>query len=315
MRPTLRLAANWAPWLWLAATALAHALPRCGLAAARTLPVEAALLLGAPLLGLPRSRLWRGLAAAAWVFGWTALSPTPLALLRSLPPIPSSGTLRVVTLNCAGGDPRCVEEALRLQPRLILLQESPSSAEIRTLLRRHPGWSAAIGLDASILALGRLRPLGGPERHPDFVAAEVRLAGEPRRLYAASLRLQPPLLRLDFWNPGAWNAYADDRRSRKRELERIADDLRGEGSSAWIFGGDFNVPPDPCVDRALSRLGLQDAFSVAGRGWGGTGPADFPLVRIDRILCPRGWRVRAAWTVLSAFSDHRMVVADLEPAP
>lgn len=303
------------PWMWLAGLTLAHVAPWCGLAAARTLPVEAGLVLGTPLLLLAPSRHSRRMCTTAWILGWVVLSPTPVALLRSLTPLPAKGSLRVVTLNCAGGDVRAAEEAFRLQPQLLLLQESPSSTQIRALLRRHPGWTATVGPDASILAQGSVRPFVGPDRHTDFVAAEVRLAGGGQPFRVASLRLTAPLLRLDFWNPVAWRAYAEDRSLRKRDLERIVRQLQAAGSAGWILGGDFNTPPDPYVEGALAPLGLRDASSSAGRGWGGTGPAEFPLVRIDRILCPEGWRVRAAWTVRSAFSDHRMVVADLEPSP
>lgn len=300
--------------MWLAVLTLAHLAPWCRLAAARTLPVEAGLLLGAPLLLLSRSRLSRRLGSAAWILAWMVLSPTPLALLRALAPRPQPGTIRVVSLNCAGGDVRAAEEAFRLRPNLILLQETPSSTDVRRLLQQHPGWSALVGMDASILAQGSVRPFLDPDRHPEFVAAEVHLAGSELPLQAVSLRLRPPLLRLDFWNPAAWRAYAEDRRLRRRELDRIADKLRGGGSSHWIVGGDFNTPPDPCVEQALAPLNLQDAYASSGRGWGGTGPSEYPLVRIDRILCPRGWKVRSAWTVRSSFSDHLVVVADLEPS-
>ncbi|MEJ5169587.1 MAG: endonuclease/exonuclease/phosphatase family protein [Fimbriimonadales bacterium] len=269
------------------------------------------MLLGAPLLRLASRGPGRWLAACAWMISWCWLSPTPLGLLRSVVASSQAPRLRIVSLNCAGGDVRAVEEAMATNAHVILLQESPSSDEVRRLLNRHPGWQAAVGIDASVLARGSVRALPGIGRQPNFQAAGVRLPGYPQPLHVASLRLQPPTLRLDFWNRSAWRAYASDRSSRRSELRAIVERLQAIKPGEWILGGDFNTPPDPCVDQALNGLQLQDAFPAAGRGWGGTAPADFPLVRIDRILCPKGWSVRASWTIRSRFSDHRMVVADL----
>jgi endonuclease/exonuclease/phosphatase (EEP) superfamily protein YafD len=63
------------------------------------------------------------------------------------------------------------------------------------------------------------------------------------------------------------------------------------------------------------KLGLRDAFSTAGLGYGYTYGHGLRLghsfVRIDHILVSRHWDVVRSWTGGAAGSDHRPVIADL----
>lgn len=82
-----------------------------------------------------------------------------------------------------------------------------------------------------------------------------------------------------------------------------------------IVAGDLNAPPPSLVTRTLTDLGLVDAFSASGRGYGYTfghtllGARSF--LRIDRILVSRHFRPQHAGVGGAEGSDHRPVIADL----
>jgi len=79
-----------------------------------------------------------------------------------------------------------------------------------------------------------------------------------------------------------------------------------------ILSGDFNSTPDSWVYRRFSA-GLQDAYRVAGDGWGATYHSSFPILRIDWVLLdPEFEVVSAAVHPLGAsVSDHRPLVVRL----
>lgn len=76
-----------------------------------------------------------------------------------------------------------------------------------------------------------------------------------------------------------------------------------------ILSGDFNSTPDSWSYAVLSS-GLQDAFRIAGTGWGATFPAWMPLVRIDFVLLSDEFEVVRAYlpTPYPTSSDHRPLV-------
>ncbi len=77
-----------------------------------------------------------------------------------------------------------------------------------------------------------------------------------------------------------------------------------------ILSGDFNSTPDSWVYHRLSQ-GLQDAYRVAGSGWGATYHSNAPTLRIDFVLLgPEFEAVSAQVRSLSTrFSDHRPLTA------
>ena len=77
-----------------------------------------------------------------------------------------------------------------------------------------------------------------------------------------------------------------------------------------IVMGDFN---GSSYDRALGPLldQVRSAQRLAGRGFGFTWPARFPMARIDQILV-RGLQPRRAWVMARTGSDHRPVAASLD---
>ena len=82
-----------------------------------------------------------------------------------------------------------------------------------------------------------------------------------------------------------------------------------------IVAGDLNAPESSPVVRRLLDLGLRDAFSSAGWGYGYThGHSLRPRIsflRIDHILVSPEIGVHNAWAGGKDASEHRPVIADL----
>jgi vancomycin resistance protein VanJ len=220
--------------------------------------------------------------------------------------------LRIVTLNCAGGDPEAAMELEALKPDVVLLQESPGEKSLLELSRKLFGGSAKCfrGPDTSILVSGTA------EASKQLLAANTtgivwsRPQGQP--VLIVSARFTPPVFRLDYWNPACWSDYAENRRIRRLEVAEVAERMRTMTSEQpVIFGGDLNSPPDDGIFGRIAGLGLRDSFAIAGMSWGGTAVNDYPLARIDQIWLSEHFEPAAVYAVKTVHSDHRMVVCDV----
>jgi vancomycin resistance protein VanJ len=92
-------------------------------------------------------------------------------------------------------------------------------------------------------------------------------------------------------------------------IRLLAERVASDPVRRLVVMGDFN---GSSYDRALEPL-LEQASSahrLAGRGFGFTWPARFPLARIDQILV-RNLAPRRAWVLPRTGSDHRPVAANL----
>jgi vancomycin resistance protein VanJ len=82
-----------------------------------------------------------------------------------------------------------------------------------------------------------------------------------------------------------------------------------------ILMGDLNSPPSSMVIRDLNGVGLRDAFSEAGSGYGysygGLSMVHAPYVRIDHIMVNKYFRVSRCWVGNDKGSDHSPLIADL----
>ncbi|MDB5999155.1 MAG: Endonuclease/exonuclease/phosphatase [Rhizobacter sp.] len=101
---------------------------------------------------------------------------------------------------------------------------------------------------------------------------------------------------------------------RLRQSHAIAADLK-DVHRPLIVAGDLNAIESSPVLRPLLSIGLRDAFSSAGRGYGYTyGQAlrlGFSFLRIDHILVSPEIGVTHAYAGGGEASDHRPVIADL----
>ena len=194
------------------------------------------------------------------------------------------------------------------KPDIVLLQESPSALELEPLAKRlfGPAGQVVKGPDAAILARGPITSLPLPRGTHDFVAANVG------GITVISLRLLPPVFRIDLVNPSAWEDLARNRQARRREISEIMGYLGKLPAGPTLVGGDFNCQSG---DRSLDAMppSLRDTFYEAGRGWGHTAVNDYPLARIDQIWVSRHFAARQQFVQKTVHSDHRMVVCDLDP--
>jgi vancomycin resistance protein VanJ len=97
---------------------------------------------------------------------------------------------------------------------------------------------------------------------------------------------------------------------RNLAVRLLADQVAADPVRQVIVMGDFN---GSSYDRALGPLldEVRSAQRLAGRGFGFSWPARFPMARIDQILV-RGLQPRRAWVLDRTGSDHRPVAAALD---
>lgn len=253
----------------------------------------------------------------AWIFFALHFADEPRGALRvlAIAPMsakPAANTWRVVSLNCAGGDPNAMREVVALAPDVVLLQESPSRADVEKLARKMWGENGGFvsSLDASILARGKVKEIVlPPEERAHFVAARITTTSG-KELDVVSLRLLPAVFRLDFWSRECRLAQSENRRARRAMLQTIMRRVNSFASTrALILGGDFNAPQHDAVFRELSPQ-MHEAFAQSGRGFGNTITNDFPVLRIDQIWL-RGCDATATELRRTQYSDHRLVVCDV----
>ncbi|MCE5324567.1 endonuclease/exonuclease/phosphatase family protein [bacterium] len=221
--------------------------------------------------------------------------------------------VRVITLNCSGGNSKAAAEVRKYRPDIVLLQESPSESDIKRLTRElfgsHGGYTCTA--DDSILARGHVQPhTPSSDNRLICASAHVKLCSG-FELEAISLRLVPPVVRLDLWSPNCWNEYAGNRRIRRDQTKQIANIIAGLPRHLPIIaGGDFNAPAgDDIFEHLCPRM--HDTFAEHGVGWGNTVLNDFPVQRVDQIWADKRFHAVSVRAYKTHNSDHRMVVCDL----
>ena len=233
------------------------------------------------------------------------------------PSAPAGVPVRVVSLNCAGGNKFAAAEVIALNPDIAFFQESPSRSEVARVAHQLNSLDPSFAMtrdtagDTSIIARGHIElvPVARPW-NIHFTEARVTLSNDIQ-VAVICLRLWPYDLRVDVWTPDCWRTQADVRH-RQRELmnwlvERIADIPR---NLPLIVGGDFNLAGNDAMVQLLSPR-LRDSFCVAGTGLGNTLINEFPFVRIDQIWVSDNIQPAHVFVRRTVNSDHRMVVADL----
>ncbi|MEB8337790.1 endonuclease/exonuclease/phosphatase family protein [Streptomyces endophyticus] len=118
----------------------------------------------------------------------------------------------------------------------------------------------------------------------------------PVAVYVAHLGSVRVMPRAGFWTDG-----------RDRNARALAEAIAAEDTKRVVLLGDLN---GSTADRAFDGLTsqLHSAQEEAGRGFGFSYPADFPVVRIDQILV-RGVTADSSWVLPATGSDHRPVAA------
>jgi len=221
--------------------------------------------------------------------------------------------LRLISLNCGGGNTLAVKEAFALDPDVILLQESPGTAILSGILPE--GWQQVGGGDCWVLVRGEVT---STEHSRDLanrmhvaLATPSRLV-PPRPIAIISAHVVHPSLRPEIWRSSVWREAEAIRRARATSVETMLREGDRYGADLpVILGGDFNTGDHDSLLRPLEQAGFTDAFASTGSGCPNTIVSDFPLERIDYVWADEQFRPLSARIVFTPHSDHRMVVAEL----
>lgn len=244
-----------------------------------------------------------------------------------------SGRLRLMTYNIKayladhhpGGFDSIAREVALHAPDVLVMQDA---AELTALRRADPRLAASLYAGRSVYSAGQyvvasryplrdcdLHDMSFRGRAHVYARCTVDAPGSAFDLITAHLMTPRPGLnaaRRERANGvDDWQQNFDDRLTQAR---RIALDAAPR-NRPLVIAGDLNAPETSPVIRALLKIGLRDAFSNAGRGYGYTHGHSLKLgisfLRIDHILVSPELGVHDCFVGGSAASEHRPVVADL----
>jgi endonuclease/exonuclease/phosphatase family metal-dependent hydrolase len=228
--------------------------------------------------------------------------------------------LRVLTLNCGHftyvGGKDLAADIRRWDPDVVLLQEvHPHQVRhIADLLYDGRG-------DYRIYSTNGIATRWSIRREVNPAPSGFRLQQVTVRkpdgfeFEVVNLHLASAATDLRLWRRDCWRTHQANRQLRRRELG-IALSILGDTSPGRpvVLGGDFNAPPGDPIKNLL-KADFDDTFASAGTGWGNTYQRRIPFHRIDQIHTTRHFRALSCAAITTRRSDHRMVVADLLPAP
>jgi len=242
-------------------------------------------------------------------------------------PEPFNGELpiRVITLNVSQfrfgdpsndiGDPS--NDIAAWDPDIVMLQEV-TPAQVKKIADRLYGGTGdyrAFALNGVVTRWKIKREVRNPDRNFMFFNHNVTI-GHPKNgpIEVANIHLSSAATDLRLWQKQCWRNHRDNRKKRQLEIAvalRILEDTTSfPTSQPVILGGDFNAPPTDPIQRLIER-DFDDAFHIAGTGWGDTFQRRIPILRLDRIHVTRQFTPIRCRAVTTRHSDHRMVVADL----
>lgn len=101
---------------------------------------------------------------------------------------------------------------------------------------------------------------------------------------------------------------------RSRQAD-IVEEITSLSPHPYVVTGDFNDVPNSYTYFTIRNNNLQDAFLKKGFGIGRTYSGISPTLRIDYILPTKDFNVVQFNRVVKAYSDHYMLLADLELLP
>ena len=274
------------------------------------------------LLGWTRTRKRMvGIAVALWFLHAALFTQEFRSLFRfghgSTPENNSDAALRVISLNCNGGNEDAAAEVSNYHPDLALFEESPLRQSLRAMAVKilGPDAESFCGSDVSIVARGKITsiPVENAESAP-FAHAHIRFtSGVVAEIFV--VRLQPYNIRADLWSLDCWRKQYQIRLRQRSQFEWVEREIKKVPSDVpIILGGDFNLPAGDRLFDGL-RFRLKDSFHETGRGWGDTLDNDLPVLRIDQIWYDNHFRSVSVEAHRTQNSDHRMVVCDLLYSP
>jgi endonuclease/exonuclease/phosphatase (EEP) superfamily protein YafD len=302
----------------------------------RYLPFLAWVVPAGLALGLSFTLGWAWRLGAAGALGLVLVSVMDLSLglgrTDTPPDAPGTRTVRFMTYNIKsyraafrhGGFEPLNEEIARQQPDILVMQDAREVSRrgdlphgMRDVLPKHHLYAHGQYAIASRFPLTDCAPADmslRDEAH-EYLRCTVDIDGTRVDLVTAHLLTPREGLNATreerLQGLAEWNTNFADRLGQARRIAAAVAPLQ----RATIIAGDLNAPEHSVVVRRLLDLGLHDAFSSAGRGWGFThGHSLKPgvsFLRIDHILVSPDLGVRDAWTGGRQGSEHRPVIAEL----
>jgi hypothetical protein len=274
------------------------------------------LLLALPGWTRKRKRMV-GIAATLW-FSYAVFFTQEFRSLvrfgnRSISQNSDPIALRVISLNCNGGDEGAAAEVGAFHPDLALFEESPLRPVLRGMAVKilGPDAESFCGSDVSIVARGKITPIAveNVESAP-FAHARIQFAsGVAAEIFV--VRMQPYNIRADLWSLDCWRKQYQIRQRQRSQFEWLEREIKKVPAEVpVIIGGDFNLPAGDRLFDGL-RFRLQDSFRRSGHGWGDTLDNDLPVLRIDQIWYDNHFRSISVEAHRTQNSDHRMVICDL----
>ena len=246
-----------------------------------------------------------------WFIGW---STGPGARANESERTPD--TLRVMTYNVNGyenGEQNIAAMIDYMQPDIVFLQEADNyecdrlhANRFKAALKHYAVvFEGQIGIATNGKVVRRWSlPLINNDAVRPIQYAEIMVRGH--KYTVANLHGRPQWYKFTIES----GTYATKlSRFGKQNLEQTRQLLRDTPRDA-IIGGDFNHSPRGIAYHEM-REQYQNAFEVAGKGWGYTLIPSFPVQRIDHIWVPKSMKVLRAWVPQVFTSDHLAVVADI----
>jgi len=285
-----------------------------------------------PLCLLFRWRLvlWHLAAVAVLFFGYMTFRWT-------LRPSPNPSAITVVTFNAGESNRAQFHDFIAQEkPDIIFLQDARSRG--LELAAKHPEkFAAHLGRFSFIsrFPLQKMTYVEGAKWQGEPIAArcETTVAGRTVALYSVHLptprqqlsrflggrRILGDLVGRKSREPG-FGAYREWLAARI-ELARNLAGVFAQEPLPVIVGGDFNTPDHGYIYRLFSSQ-MTDAFAHAGRGWGLTFPGSTrnpvtlfgPWLRLDYFFVGRGWKVIECRPEPGGKSQHKAVLARIEPS-
>jgi endonuclease/exonuclease/phosphatase (EEP) superfamily protein YafD len=263
---------------------------------------------------------WRPRALVPLALAGSIIAGPVMGLCIPMPKWTHRGThgpkLRVLTCNTwVGRADLRLERLIELeQPNVVALQEWPENKPLPAIFAE--GWH--VFRDQDNVLVSRL-PIIASERfgypqspaHTLGLRCELLTSSGPVQFFAVHLR--SPRTGLEAILERGWQGLADlETVIAQQRLEAAAvHDWLQTSHEAMLVAGDFNLVPDSEIYRRQFGY-LQNAFSKAGRGWGGTKFTRQHNVRIDHILADTHWRFVRCEVCADVGSDHYPVIADVE---
>ncbi len=243
----------------------------------------------------------------------------------STAPIISGQSLRVMTYNVKWGKESwqaIVQHIHENDPDLALFQDA-GTGYVPTLQKLLPGWH--IRAESQYIILSRLpivnqsfltitSPLGD---FPNTILFRCDILLGKRIIPVYDLHLLSPRVGLNdirYYKDDGIDGLLNNVDRRVRQADAVAQVLRNQ-KGPYILTGDLNAPVQSMVCRAFNGIGLHDAFSEAGVGYGYTYGHDLRLhydfMRIDHIMLSKEWQALHSHAGSSLGSQHCPVFADI----